>query len=105
MDDWLTIGRRLIQTREALGYGGWGKQGKFAEAIGCSPSRYNQYETGNDKRGITIEVAVNLCEQFPVTLDWIFRGEIKGVGSELADKLREIMRRDKIEARRLQRQK
>ena len=34
------------------------------------PNRYSQYETGT--RPLTIEVALQICNEYGVTLDWLY---------------------------------
>jgi transcriptional regulator with XRE-family HTH domain len=46
------------------------------------PNRYSQYETG--ARPLTIEAALSICEQYGVTLDWLFRGDRSTLPYKLA---------------------
>jgi hypothetical protein len=46
------------------------------------PNRYCQYETG--ARPLTIEAALGICEQYGVTLDWLYRGDRSTLPHRLA---------------------
>jgi transcriptional regulator with XRE-family HTH domain len=37
------------------------------------PNRYSQYETG--ARPLTIDAAQRICNEYGVTLDWLYRGD------------------------------
>lgn len=78
------VGKRLMLLREALGYGGR-EQARFARLIGCASPRYNQYEKGT--RLLTLAVALRLCDQYRVTLDWLYRGDPSGLPQALAEKV------------------
>ena len=45
------------------------------------PNRYNQYESG--ARSLSIDAAHRICDEYGVTLDWLYRGD----RSTLAHKL------------------
>jgi transcriptional regulator with XRE-family HTH domain len=45
-------------------------------------NRYCQYETG--ARSLTIEAALSICEQYGVTLDWLYRGDRSTLPHRLA---------------------
>lgn len=62
------IARRLVVTREALGL----RQGEFAAKADIAANTYNQYEQGKNR--ISLDKAVALCDEFGMTLDWIYRG-------------------------------
>ena len=72
------IGRRLRHTREVLGL----NQREFAMRANLKENRYNQYETG--VRPLTIEAALSICEQYGVTLDWLYRGDRSTLPHRLA---------------------
>jgi transcriptional regulator with XRE-family HTH domain len=76
------IGLRLRITREAFGL----PQGEFAKRAGIEPNTYNNWETGDRVPDLTY--ALRLCETYGLTLDWIYRGEIKGLPFQLGDDLR-----------------
>ena len=37
------------------------------------PNRYSQYETG--VRPLTIDAALRICDEYGVSLDWLYRGD------------------------------
>jgi DNA-binding XRE family transcriptional regulator len=76
-----TIARRLVRTREALGF----TQSQFCEQIGVEKNVYNPFEKG--KRRITIEVAMKIRARFGISLDWIYCGEVNRLPVELFNKL------------------
>jgi transcriptional regulator with XRE-family HTH domain len=60
---------RLRRTRQALGV----NQAEFARRVNLKPNRYSQYESG--ARPLTIDAALNICREYGLTLDWLFRGD------------------------------
>lgn len=78
------IGLRLLHTRQALGIG----QTAFAERAEISATAYNQWEKG--KKRPSIENAIELCDTYDLTLDWIFRGDPSGLRYELANGIKAI---------------
>lgn len=76
-----TIGKRIGDTREALGV----NAAELCKIIDCAPNRWSQYESG--KRRITIDIANALCDQYGVTLDWIYRGNPAGLPHALRMKI------------------
>jgi transcriptional regulator with XRE-family HTH domain len=77
------VARRLRRTREAIGL----DQQQFGTRAGMSQSQYNQYETG--KRLITLASAMKLCEEYGLTLDWVYRGDPSGLPYRLATAIRD----------------
>ena len=75
------IGDRLRAVREALEL----SQSDVARAIDVRANTYNQWEHG--KRLIDPLVASRLCDQFGVTMDWIYRGNMSSLPHHLAEKL------------------
>jgi DNA-binding XRE family transcriptional regulator len=71
------LARRVKASREALGL----SQAKLCKRIGCSTNRWSQYENG--KRDITLEIAMKLCHEFRLSLDWIYRGDPSSLPHEL----------------------
>ena len=63
------IATRLRHTREALGL----KQREFARRANLKANRYSQYESGT--RSLTIDAAQRICDEYGVTLDWLYRGD------------------------------
>jgi transcriptional regulator with XRE-family HTH domain len=73
------VGKRLILTRRALGFE---KQKEFAERAGIAASAYNQWETGTKFPGV--RSALLLCNEYGLTLDWIYRGDPSGLPYHVA---------------------
>jgi DNA-binding XRE family transcriptional regulator len=46
-------------------------------AAGIAPTAHNHYEQA--KRRPSIDHAIKLCEQYHLTLDWIYRGDLSGL--------------------------
>jgi len=46
------------------------------------PNRYSQYETG--VRALTIEAALRICDEYGVSLDWLYRGDRSRLPHHLA---------------------
>ena len=72
------IAARLRHTREALGL----NQTEFAMRANLSQNRYNQYESG--VRPLTIDAAHRICDEYGVTLDWLYRGDRSRLPHHLA---------------------
>lgn len=62
------IAARLIATREALGL----NQAAFCTEAGIARNTYNQWEKAINRP--QLDYAIQLCEKFGLTLDWIYRG-------------------------------
>jgi transcriptional regulator with XRE-family HTH domain len=76
--DAVPVGKRLRVTRLALQLG----QREFAARAGIASNTYNQYEQGT--RLIPPGKATALCEEYNLTLDWIYRGEPGNLPYKLA---------------------
>jgi transcriptional regulator with XRE-family HTH domain len=63
-----SLAKRLELTREALDL----NAAQLCKRIGIKENRWSQYESG--ERRITLEVANALCDEFGLSLDWIYRG-------------------------------
>lgn len=72
------VGQRLRLTREALRL----TQRDFALGAEIQPTTYGQYETG--ARLISPARAIELCQTYQLTLDWIYMGELAGLPYRLA---------------------
>lgn len=70
-------------TREALQL----RPVDLCKRIGIKENRWSQYEGG--ERRITLQVANLLCDEFGLTLDWIYRANPAGLSHELRMKIRE----------------
>lgn len=76
--DKIGVGRRLRLTRLALQM----PRGEFAARAGIAANTYNQFEHG--ARLISPGKATALCEEYNLTLDWIYRGDPSGLPYRLA---------------------
>lgn len=76
-----TIGKRLFDTREAIPV----KAADLCRRINCKPNRWSQYESG--ERKITLPVAIRLCEEYGLTLDWIYRADPARLPQEIRLKM------------------
>ena len=79
------IALRLVVTREALGM----RQGEFAAKSEIAANTYNQYEQGKNR--ISLDKAIALCDEFGMTLDWIYRGEPSGLKVALWNAIRDYV--------------
>ena len=62
-----SLASRLKMTREALEL----TPAELCRQINCKQNRWSQYEGG--ERRITLEIANALCDEFGLSLDWIYR--------------------------------
>ncbi len=51
-------------------------------------NRYSQYETGT--RPLTIDAAHRICDEYGVTLDWLYRGDRSRLPHHLAIDIAQI---------------
>jgi transcriptional regulator with XRE-family HTH domain len=75
---------RLKTTREALEI----SAAELCRHIKCKPNRWSQYEGG--ERKITLEVANKLCDEYGLSLDWIYRGNPAMLPHALRLKMRQV---------------
>jgi hypothetical protein len=78
---YLNIGERLEEVRRGFSEL---SQKSWAEKHGFNPTQWNNWRQGN--RRIPIEAAEKLCDDYGLTLDWIYRGRRDGL-SETASKV------------------
>ena len=78
------IATRLRHTRRALGV----NQTEFARRVNLKPNRYSQYESAT--RPLTIDAAISICEEYGLTLDWLFRGDRSMLPHHLAIEIARI---------------
>lgn len=64
-----SLAHRVKTTREALDI----SAADLCKRINIKPNRWSQYESG--ERRITVQVANKLCDEFGLSLDWIFRAD------------------------------
>lgn len=77
------LSNRLKTTREALGI----SPADLCRRIDIAENRWSQYENG--KRRITIEVVSKLCDEFGLSLDWIYRADPAHLPHQLRLKIRQ----------------
>lgn len=78
-----SLGKRLESTREAIGI----SAADLCKRIKIKQNRWSQYESG--ERRITIEVANKLCDEFDLSLDWIYRANPAQLPHSLRLKMRQ----------------
>lgn len=78
------VAARLALARKAYGL----DQQEFGKRAGLSQPQYNQFETG--KRLLTLGPAMRLCEEYNLTLDWLYRDDPSGLPSDLWLRMRYI---------------
>ena len=76
-----SLQNRLQTTLEALDL----KPVELCKIIGISESRWSNYVSGD--RRITLEIANRLCDEFGLTLDWIYRANPAGLPHSIRIKL------------------
>ncbi len=79
----LSIAERLKITRSALGL----TQKGIATPLSVTREAYTQWETG--AREPSWQMAVELCEAYDLSLDWIYRGDMTRLPPGLQDKIRD----------------
>jgi len=58
----------------------------------------NRHHHVDGDRRISVDAAIQLCNHFRITLDWIYRGELYGLPAEFVDYLRASQPNGKIHA-------
>lgn len=76
------IAQRLIATRLALGYD---NQVDFCRAAGVGYNTWNNYENARGRP--KLDISIQLCVRFNLTLDWIYLGDASGLPHRLAQAL------------------
>jgi len=79
-----SLGNRLKITRQALDL----SAAELCRQIACKPNRWSQYESG--ERKITVEVANRLCDEFGLSLDWIYRANPALLPHAIRMKIRQV---------------
>src|SRR5882724_8050936 len=90
----LAIAERLRLTRAATGL----TQAAMGRLVGIASNAWNNNERGRDR--ISVDQAIKLCIATGVTLDWIYRGEMKGLPHDITIKIQAIARQESEERRR-----
>lgn len=78
-----SLAARLKMTREALNV----TPSDVCKRIKVGASAWSQYESGD--RRITLKVAIKFCEEFGLTLDWLYRADPSRLPNELRIKMRQ----------------
>lgn len=63
-------------------------QGALAKSIGTTQTGLSQFESG--VRLLSLQVALNLCKHYDLTLDWLYHGDPGGLPVRMNDRLIEI---------------
>lgn len=63
---------------------------ELCRRIGIKPTAWANYVAYDGKRKLPVKIAIDLCDEFNVTLDWIFRGKTALLPKEILRKLRRI---------------
>lgn len=77
------VAERMKLTRLALGL----SQAAIGRLAGIEPQAWNNNERARGR--ISLDQAIKLCIATGVSLDWIYRGEMRGLPHELAVKIQE----------------
>ena len=75
------VAYRLRITRQALDL----NQREVCRRARIAENAYSQFETG--RRLLTLVPAIKLCDQFGLTLDWLYRDDPSGLPTRLIVKL------------------
>jgi transcriptional regulator with XRE-family HTH domain len=89
------VARRLLVSRIALKL----TQARLCEATGISPQAWNNAQRGAARIGV--DLAIRLCDETGLTLDWIYRGIRRGLPDGI---LEEIARLDRMSLEDLKKQ-
>lgn len=79
-----SLARRLKITREAIGL----QPAEICRRIKIGASAWSMFENGD--RRITLNVANKLCDEFGLSLDWIYRNNPAQLPHELRMKMQQI---------------
>jgi transcriptional regulator with XRE-family HTH domain len=77
---------RLKITRLALGL----SQAEICRQTDITVQAWNNAETGDNR--LTVDNALRVCRRYGVSLEWLFRGDIRGVPAELARRIAQAER-------------
>jgi transcriptional regulator with XRE-family HTH domain len=90
MKNYKDIGDRLEKVRLAYGI----SQAEFARRIGVKSHTYNGWLTG-EKRP-SVDTAIDICEAFDLTLDYLYRGKARTLSVQLEHAIRYGKRLDDV---------
>lgn len=82
--DATAVGARLKLARQALGL----KPSEIADSLEIERTYWSRFENG--KRLPTLEFSVLMCCRYPLTLDFIYRGQTGALPEDFAKKLRAV---------------
>lgn len=78
------IAARLVLTEQALQV----TAAELCRATGIAPNAWSQFKNPEKKRRITVDAAFKLKDQYGVTLEWLYDGDISSLPSRLANRIR-----------------
>ena len=76
------VGQRLEMSIAAMG----NKPAEIARLLGITQQRLSNYITGS--RPLDIAIAIQLCQRFGLTLDWLYIGDMAGLRFDLAQRMK-----------------
>lgn len=82
LTDRVFVGQRLTAIRKALGL----NAAELCREVGLKPNTWSQWEKG--KRIPDLHYMMRLVEIYPVTLDYVYLGQMEGLPYDFAIKLR-----------------
>lgn len=86
--DWArNVGRRLKLSGLAIG---GHDQKMFDEEAGLEQSLYNRFESG--VRLLTLQSAMQICQRYNLTLDWLYRGDLSDLPHRLVQQIETLRR-------------
>lgn len=88
--DVISSRRDIIQRLRALPDAFGISDAEMCRRIGVGTTAWANYVALKGKRKLPVEVADRLCEEFNVTLDWIYRGRTALIPQEVVQKLRRV---------------
>jgi DNA-binding XRE family transcriptional regulator len=86
----MSVGERIRVTRISIGV----TQRAFAFPLGQTRESVTMYESGT--RHPHWEVAVQMCDAWGLTLDWIFRGDLSGLSPMLVEKINRNLHKARV---------
>lgn len=61
---------------------------ELCKRIHISPTRWANYVAPDGKRKLPVDIAAALCDEFHVTMDWIYRGRAALIAPEILEATR-----------------
>ncbi|WP_253949476.1 helix-turn-helix domain-containing protein [Mangrovicoccus sp. HB161399] len=78
------VSRRLLAVRTTSGL----PSGEFADSVGIDRSSYSKIEAG--KKPLNLEMGFRVSEKWGVSMDYLYRGLLRGLDPDIATSLRKI---------------